>query len=316
MGWMTLAEAQAGANTTESTNAAAKTVFAWLKTRKHAVTISHVHPIETVYSRNGITCKQEYDHETVEIRGIALDLAEWLAMYLQEDTSVVWDMYGLDKDGEIHTCQCTYGPAGPVTRTLGYRKGGNGTGTWTTDYHNYPVMVSSTTDTRAGRKVEVSNARANEADGYRVTVDTIVYFCPKYDTYARTFNPAFIPCPPNEAKDGIVVSTNKQKVLIAYEVDKPIYQNTTSVVKEYRYLTASEAATKVNEVASNGSRVIDVRVVVSWGTSGTTYKNIQVRGGGTNGTTAATDITATSRPMGNGYYVVSANEVTYQVTNS
>ena len=316
MAWLSKEDAKSGAGVSDNNNAAAKTVFAWLKTRKNAVTLSHVHRIETVYSKNGITCKQEYDHETVEIRGITLELAEWLAFYLQEDTSVVWDMYGLDKDGEIHTCQCTYGPAASGTRKLGYKKGGNGTNTATSNSVTYPTPISDVNATGAGRKVEVGNARANEADGYRVTVVTIVYFCPQYDSFARDFNLAFIPCPLNEAKNGVVVSTNKQKVLVAYDGNTPVYQNTTSVEREYRYMTASEAAAKVEAVASNGSRVIDVRVTVSWGTGGTTYKNIQVRGGGTNGTTAATDITATSRPMGNGYYVVSASEITYQVTTS
>jgi len=316
MAWLSKADAKSGAGVTADTNAAAKSVLAWLKDRMHVVPLSHTHPIETVYSKNGISCKQEYDHETVEIRGITLDLSEWLALYLQEDTSVVWDMYGLDKDGEIHTCQCTYGPAASGTLKMGYKKGGNGTGTWTSDSVTYPTAISGVNATGAGRKVEVGNARANEADGYRVTVDTIIYFCPQYNTYARDMNPAFIPCPPNEAKNGMVVSTNKQKVLVAYDRNTPVYQNTTSVVREYRYMTASEAAAKVDAVASNGSRVIDVRVVVSWGTGGTTYKNIQVRGGGTDGATAATDISATSRPMGNGYYVVSASEITYQVTTS
>lgn len=315
MAWLSKEDAKSGAGVSDDNNAAAKTVFAWLKTRKNAVTLSHVHPIETVYSKNGISCKQEYDHETVEIRGITLKLAEWLAFYLQEDTSVVWDMYGIDKDGEIHTCQCTYGPAASGTQKFLYRKGGNGTNTVTTNYQTYPTPISDVDATGAGRKVEVGNARANEADGYRVTVDTIVYFCPQYNT-TRDFNLAFIPCPPNEAKNGVVVSKNKQKVLVAYDGNTPVYQNTTSVVREYRYMTASEASAKVEAVASNDSRVIDVRVVVSWGTGGTTYKNIQVRGGGSNGTTAATDITATSRPMGNGYYVVSASEITYQVTTS
>ena len=316
MAWLSKADAKSGAGVTADTNAAAKSVLAWLKDRMHVVPLSHTHPIETVYSKNGISCKQEYDHETVEIRGITLDLAEWLALYLQEDTSVVWDMYGLDKDGEIHTCQCTYGPAASEVRRLGYKKGGNGTNTATTNAVTYPTPISDVNATGAGRKVEVGNARANEADGYRVTVDTIVYFCPQYDIFARDLNPAFIPCPPNEAKNGMVVSKNKQKVLVAYDGNTPVYQNTTSVVREYRYMTASEAAAKVDAVASNGSRVIDVRVAVSWGTGGTTYKNIQVRGGGSNGTTAATDITPTSRPMGNGYYVVSASEITYQVTTS
>jgi len=317
MSWLTKAEAKSGASVSADNNAAAKTVLAWLKTRGNVVTLTHVHPIETVYSQNGITCCQEYDYVSEEVRGVALDLAEWLARYLQEDTTVVWDMFGLDKDGEIHTCQCTYGTAASGTAKLGYKKGGNGTGTYTTNNQTYPTFVSSTTASGAGRKVDVANSRANEADGYRVTVNTTVYFCPQYNIYARDMNPAFIPCPPNEAKNGVVTSTSKEKVLVAYDGNAPVYQNTETVVREYRYLTASEAATKVNAVAANASRTIDVRVTVSWSTSGnTSYKNIQVRGGGTNGTTAATDITATSRPMGNGYYVVSASEVTYQVTTS
>lgn len=317
MAWLSLAQAKSKANVTANSLAAAKTVITWLTENGYCFSTAHVHPINTTFSRSGISFKQELDVESFEIHGITKDLAEWLCRWRQEDTTIVWDMYGIDSKGEIYTVEATYGKPYFTTSSVYYWIGGAGNSK-SVSGANRPVAISSTADNSdAGIRVELENGRANEAGGWHVTMTRTVFFCPDYSSNSSgRMNPAFIPVPPKEASDGIVVSTNKQKTLVAYDGGTPVYQNVTQTVREYRYLTAAAAATKVTSEAKNASRVIDVRVLVSWGTGGSTYKNVQVRGGGSNGTTAATDVVPTSRPMGNGYYCVSANEITYQVTTS
>ena len=315
MGWITLAEAQAGANTTESTNAAAKLIAEWLNDQNAAFVISHDHPTETVYSRDGITFQQEKDVSVVEYRGLARDLAEFLSRYLGENNIRQWMMYGIDAQGEIHEVEATYGsPDSQYQNVMYYWIGGSGG-------IQYLSQISSKlgrlfyppTD---GRLVEVTAQRANAADGWMARATTTDFIAPSYNSKDRVINKAFMPLPPTEAWDGVIVSQNKSKTLVAYDGTTPVYQNVSTVVREYRYLSLAQASEKVSSEASNASRSIDVRVLVSWGTSGTTYKNVTVRGGGSNGMTAATDKVPTSRPQGHGLYTVSVNEITYQVTTS
>lgn len=322
MGWITLAEAQAGANTTESTNAAAKLIAAWLDNQNAACVISHDHPTETVYSRDGITFQQEKDVSVVEYRGLARDLAEFLSRYLGENNIRQWMMYGIDAQSEIHEVEATYGPPySDYQNYIYYWIGGAGSSKKyiSNVYSKLGRYFYPPTD---GHLVEVAAQRANAADGWMARATTTDFIAPSYGTksytgsYVREINKAFIPLPPNEAWDGVIVSQNKSKTLVAYDGITPVYQNVSAVVREYRYLSLAQASAKVSSEASNASRSIDVRVLVSWGTNGTTYKNVTVRGGGDNGNTAATDKVPTSRPQGHGLYTVSVNEITYQVTTS
>ena len=310
MSWITLAEARTGANTSASTNAAAKLIATWLEGLKAGYEVSHDHPTETVFSRDGISLVQEMDISVKEYRGLAKDLAEFLAQYLQENNTRKWKMYGITSNGEMYESETTYGgPASSAKAYLYYWLGGAGqTKSVSTSF--YPP-----TD---GLMVEAHAERANSADGWMVRAIATSYTVPDpgYHSNNRTVNKAFIPCPPTEAKNGVVVSQSKQKTYVSNDGTNSVYQNVTTVVREYRCLTQAEANTKVTSEAASNSKTYDVRVLVSWGTLGSYYKNMQVRGGGDDGQTAATDKVATSRPQGDGLYTVSVNEVTYQVTFS
>ena len=333
MAWISLAEAQAGAGTTDLTNAAAKSISAWLATRGSKVETAADSKLNTVFSHDGITFKQQVDTTVVEYRGLSKDLAKFLGKYLNEDNTREWQFWGVSQAGEVYQVTAIYGPPS-TSKNIDYAYYWPGESGRSDQYKRRSVTKSTIGydfyPPTKGAKVEATANRSNEADGWIVTEtktefplptvggaeSVLPYVAYSYSTTYRDYNRAFIPIIPNEAADGIVTSTNKQKTLVAYDGGTPFYQNITAVTREYNYLTATEAAAKVNSLAANGSRVIDVRVLVSWGTGGSTYKNVQVRGGGSNGTTAATDTTATSRPIGNGYYCVSANSVTYQVTTS
>lgn len=320
IGWITLAQAQTGASTTASTNAAAKLIATWLDGQNACVTVSHTHPTETLYSREGISLKQELDVLVVEYRGLAKDLADFLAQYLNEDNTRQWLMYGIDQFNNIHEAEITYGPpSNSYATALYYWVGGAGSSKYVTDlntklgHYFYPP-----TD---GKTVEAEAQRSNAADGWFVRVTTTLYLVPSpypYTYSSRDINKAFIPVPPAEAWNGVTVSQNKQKTFLAYNNNTPVYQNVTTTVKEYRYLTLAQASSKVasESAGASNSRTFDVRVAVSWGTGGTSYKNITVRGGGNDGSTAATDKVVTSRPQGHGLYTVTVNEITYQGSTS
>lgn len=315
MGWITLSEAQAGANTTESTNESAKLIAEWLNDQNAACVIAHDHPTETVYSRDGITFQQEKDVSVVEYRGLARDLAEFLSRYLGENNTRQWMMYGIDAQSEIHEVEATYGsPDSKYLNGMYYWIGGAGGAKQLTGIKT--ILGSYFYPPTDGRLVAVTAQRANAADGWMARATTTDFIAPSYGSNVRKINKAFLPLPPTEAWNGVIVSQNKSKTLVAYDGTTPVYQNVSTVVREYRYLSLAQASAKVSSEASNASRSIDVRVLVSWGTNGTTYKNVTVRGGGDNGKTAATDKVPTSRPQGHGLYTVSVNEITYQVTTS
>ena len=314
MGWITLSQAQAGAGTTDTTNASAILIATWLEGQKAGYVVSHTHPIETVYSRDGIDLKQEIDITVKEYRGLAKDLAEFLARYLYENNTVQWTMYGITSTEDIHEAEITYGaPQSSYADTLAYKIGGSGTNKYLQSINS--LLGHYFFPPSNGKLVEADAQRANAADGWMVRATTTNYIAPDYTSTSRVINKAFIPLPPTEAWNGIVVSQSKQKIFVAYDGATPYYQNTTTVVREYRYLTKSQAAAKVNSEATNNSRTRDIRVKVAWGAGGDTYKNISVRDGGS-GKTAGTDKVATSRPQGRGFYTVSVNEITYQVTTS
>ena len=318
MGWITLAEARTGANTNASTNAAAKLIATWLEGQGAGFTTSHDHPTDNIFSRDGIAFVQEMDIVVKEYRGIAKDLADFLAQYLNENNTRKWKMYGLTTTGDIHEVEATYGPpASANVATLYYWQGGAGTVKSLTNLS--AKLGSSFYPPTDGTQVVANAQRANASDGWMVRVVNTSYIMPQYGyaNQARTVNKAFIPLPPNEAWNGVVVSEHKEKTFLTYDGNTPVYQNVTTVVREYRYLTLAQATAKVTSETASNSKTLDVQVQVSWSSSGgTVTKNVVVRGGGTNGKTAATDKVPTSRPQGDGLYTVSVNEITYQVSNS
>lgn len=315
MGWITLEEAQTGAGTTATTNEAAKLIATWLDGHGFGYVVSDNRPVDTVYSRDGIDLKQERRIVVKEYRGIARSLAKFLSEYLYENTTVQWTLYGITNTEDIHEVEITYGPPkSSHVDALSYYIGGSGANKWLLNIYAYLGHYYYPPDT--GTLVEAAAQRVNAADGWMVRVTTTTYIAPNYASSSRTINKAFIPLPPTEAWNGIVVSRSKQKTFICDDRNTPVYQSIETVVREYRYLTKSQADAKVDSEAANNSKTYDVRVVVSWGTSGTTTKNITIRGGGTNGSTPATDKVATSRPQGRGLYTVTVNEITYQGTTS
>ena len=318
MGWITLSQALSGAGVGAGVSSyeAAQLVATWLQNQGAQAQISTTHPVITLYSRDGISLKQRQSVRVVEYRGLAQDLANGLALYLPEDNTRQWSMYGIDQAGNIHEAEITYGPAGAyATDSLLYKIGGTGaikavSGIHTMlGYYFYPP-----TD---GKKIEVDTHRSNAADGWAARVVTTDFYAPSYSADGANFreiNKAFIPVPPREAWEGVIVSKDARKTFIADDFGTPVFQNITTVEKEYRYLSLAQAAEKVSSEAASNSRTIDVRVHVTWGQN--TYKNITVRGGGATGVDAATDKVATCRPQGHGLFTVTVNETTYQVTTS
>ena len=305
MGWITLAEAQTGASTSASTNAAAKLIATWLDNQGAGVVISQRSPTETLFSRDGISLVQKYSQVVTEYRGLSKDLAVFLGDHLPEDSTKEWTMFGITAQGEVYVATATYGPAATWTSTMTYWKGETGSSNTTASSFNYPNPDTG------GIRVETDCYRANEADGWRVRVTKTAFVAPDYHAWSRDYNKAFIPAPP--ATDGIVVSSSKVKQYLAPNC----YQNINTMVTEYRFLTAAEAATKIGNLAASGSRVYAESIPVSWSTSsGTTYMTVQIRGGTSGSTSVGTDVQATSRPDGNGYFTVTATTISYNGSSS
>ena len=315
MGWITLAAAQEAVGTTANTNEAANLIATWLQDVCARTPISRTYPVITVYSRDGIALKQERAVTVVEYRGLDKTLAKFLAHYLEEDNTCQWTMYGIDQMGGIHEAEVTYGPPSTTyADTLFYWIGGSGTRKQVDAIHSklgryfYPPT--------SGTSVHADAQRANASDGWMVRTTSTSYAAPSYAALQRTINMAFIPFPPNEAWVGVVVSESGQKTMIADGVHAPVFQSVKTVTREYRYLSLAQASDKVTSETETNSRTFEVQVMVVQSTGGNVYRTVTVRGGGSDGGTAATDKVATSRPQANGLYTVSVNEITYQVTTS
>ena len=192
MGWITLTQARNGAGVTEYSNAGAKLIAEWLEGQNACVPVSEEHPTNTVYSREGISLKQEIDVQVVEYRGLTKGLAKHLALYLKEDNTRQWLMYGIDQFNNIHEAEITYGPPhNSWANSLYYWVGGAGGYKYVNDLNNklghyfYPP-----TD---GKAVEAEAQRSNAADGWIVRATTTKYIAPSYADVSRDINKAFIP---------------------------------------------------------------------------------------------------------------------------
>lgn len=304
MGWITLAEARTGAGTDASTNAAAKLVAAWLDEQESGVVLSRTSPTDTLFSRDGISLVQKYTQVVTEYRGLAQDLAVFLGEFLPEDSTKEWTMFGITAQGEVHVANATYG-AVRDTVTLRYCKGETGSFLFTSVQHPRPDYSTG------GVKVEAESYRANEAEGWRVRVTKRTFLAPDYASQYRDYNKSFVPAPPTT--DGVVVSSSKVKQYLG----PGCYQNINTTVTEYRFLTAAEAATKIANLVASGSRVYAESIQISWSSSsGATYMTVQVRGGTNGSTSVGTDVQATSRPDGNGYFTVTATAISYNGSSS
>lgn len=308
MAWITLAEARAASGASGDTAADAKAIAGWLAENGASFETSSHKSQNLIFARDGMSFVQAVATTVVEYRGLAQDCADFLAEHLNEDDTRSWNFYGVSASGEVYCVEATYGPPASSSVNGAYYKVGE-TGSW--KLRSKTVYLPTN-----GTSVDAQASRANDSGGYLVSATTTVYEAPDYHSSARKVNVAFIPVPPTEASSGIVVSVGKTKTYLSSDHGTDVFQNTTTVVKEYRYLSSQEAEAKVASEQASNSRTYDVSVVVSWGSQGTYTKNIQTRGGANAGRTAATDKTAVSRPMGDGLCCVTVTETTYQVTTS
>ena len=313
MSWMTKADAQTLSGiSTINDNATATQFVTWARTNGYCVRVAYSSEAARLYNDNGISLTQTISTSVYEIRGLERDFATNLAQYLTSDTTRRWTYYAVDANGDVQAVQVNEAPPAAATKTVYYRLGGS-----TTWKSKSGVTVP---DSEINARVAVARAsRVNDAGCWRVNLTYTTYqHLPYNNSATRVGGNWFIPIPMAEATNGLVVSQSATKTFVSYDGSTPIYQKETTVVKEYRYLTETEAASKVQSETASNSRTYDVKCQVSWSSSGgTTYKNVQVRGGGTDGRTAATDKTAVSRlvskEMG---WCVTVTETTYQGTTS
>lgn len=162
-----------------------------------------------------------------------------------------------------------------------------------------------------GSKTDYVPSRANEADGWHVTKTVTVYSAAAATGWSTTR--------PTVATTGIIVSEDADKQFLANSLGTSIYQNTSTVVKEYPFLTYAEAHAKVASEKAAGSRVYDEQVATAWSTSEgiTAWKNVTVRGGKTGSQSHGTDKVPTMRYDGpERGWVVTVTETTYWGSSS
>ena len=162
-----------------------------------------------------------------------------------------------------------------------------------------------------GSKTEYVPSRANEADGWHVTKTVTDYSAAAVTGWSTTR--------PTVATTGIIISEDADKQFLANSLGTPIFQNTTTVVKEYPFLTYAEAHAKVASEKAAGSRVYDEQVATSWSTSEgiTAWKNVTVRGGTTGSQSHGVDKVPTMRYDGpERGWVVTVTETEYWGSSS
>lgn len=162
-----------------------------------------------------------------------------------------------------------------------------------------------------GSKTEYVPSRANEADGWHVTKTVTAYSAAAATGWSTTR--------PSVTTTGIIVSEDADKQFLANSLGTSIYQNTSTVVKEYPFLTYAEAHAKVASEKAAGSRVYDEQVATAWSTSEgiTAWKNVTVRGGTTGSQSHGTDKAPTMRYDGpERGWVVTVTETEYWGSSS
>lgn len=158
-----------------------------------------------------------------------------------------------------------------------------------------------------GSKTDYVPSRANEADGWHVTKTVTDYSAAAATGWSTTR--------PTVATTGIIVSEDADvQFLAAGALGERIFQHTSTVVREYPFLTYDDAQDKVSNEKAAGSRVYDEKVVTSWSTTEgvTTFKFVTVRGGTSGSQSHGTDKVPTMRYDGpERGWVVTVTETTY-----
>ncbi len=309
MGWMTQAEAQTASGLTSIADFTTASQFVtWALGNGSCVRTSDTYEIVPVFSANGIYLKQRVDTSEYEVRGLEREFANNLAKYMRYDNTHTWTYYAIDPDGNLQTAHATEAPPASGTASVYYKAG-----------------FGSSWQSVSGVKVPDQNVvpykyraratRANGADGWRVVISYTRYRHLPYGSDAqRDGGVWFIPTVPNEVKTGIVVSRSSSKTHLATSINNySLYQLESSVATEYRFLSETEANAKANEVQNN-SRVFIAPYQVAYSTgSGSRYIYVNVRGGGTNGLSPATDVKVATRYVGGGEgWTATVTAVTYQ----
>lgn len=160
---------------------------------------------------------------------------------------------------------------------------------------------------RTGTKTEYVPTRANEADGWHV-IKTV-------STLSAASSTGWSTNRPSVSSTGIVISeTNSSEFLASGIGNISIFQHTSTIIREYPFLTYSEARLKLAYETQAGSRVGDVQIATQWSTDEgiTAWRNVTVRGGTQSSTNKGTDKSPTMRYDGpERGWVVTVVETTY-----
>ena len=247
MGWTTLAEAQAGAQTTDLSTEAAELIAAWLGARHDEVIVSAEMSDELLYGQHGISLRQRVSVMRREYRGLAADLAVFLADYLPNDNTAVrtwcavWNATYANStysNVEFDTFTVTGGPDGS-TNTVTYHPTGQ----------QSPAIAVATTGLSTGFRRTATASRANDADGYTVVAETYVYYAP----YSPDINPRF--CPKSypvkgngdSLATGVVVSKSNNGQFVFSYSNSPLYVTEATEIVEYRNLTQTQATNYMSQ---------------------------------------------------------------------
>lgn len=285
------------------------------------------------YSANGIALIQRVEHRTQTVGGLSRDFAQTLADNLNYSNVVdhtFFGFYGTSSSYGVATVRVPCGPFSSSKLDVYYFIGSD------TSYKR--PSTSTVCYPGDGQTHTATAQRSDDADGWTVTLEIENYISPvnvrtpdvAWGTVsARTPVETRNFCPetnnggstvyrPGEVSSGVAISRQHRKVYVAKDGTTSVFQNQTTVVKEYRYLNANEAESLVSSESAANSKCLDVSVLVSWNSSGSTVtKNVTVRGGGTDGKTAATDKEASARFDGDErQWTVTVVETTWQVTTS
>lgn len=264
MAWIALAEANAACGAEEGENAAAADVLAWLDGIGAVVRTSHESATLRLYDRT-FHLRQDVSTDAREIRGLAHDLAEWLADGLQSDTTVQRTYYAL-VSGSFSNNAWTSVDAVPVIATTGpdadekkvvhYHPAGIGNG--------FARKMSLPTE---GRTVAANARRTNEADGWTVALTETVYGVP----YTPDEKNVFVTEVVDPMAVGSVVSKASSRTFVFSFSGAVLFQTETTTVTEFAFLSKAEADEKV---AANTSDAQYVRVSKS--SSGVTvYREVK-----------------------------------------
>lgn len=249
MGWITLAEANAACGAEEEGgSAAAADVLAWLDGIGAVVRTSHESATLRLYDRK-FHLRQDVATDTREIRGLAHDLAEWLADELQVDTTVQRTYYALVSGAWSNNAwtsidavpvTVTTGPDADTKTTVRFYPAGSGGGVARTMY--LPTE---------GRTVVANARRANEADGWTVALTETVYGVP----YSPDAKSVFAPGVVDTMAVGSVVSKSSSRTFVFSFNGSVLFQTETTTVTEFAFLSADEAAAKVSENTSDAQYI-------------------------------------------------------------